>query len=200
MAEESERCKKIVGNLLDFARQSRVHPEDSTCASSCAGRGRRRCTLEPNGHEIRLVVDVAQGLRADLDRDQMTQVLANLVKNGLEAMEGRDGAVRVSAYEHRAGGRVHFAVSDEGAGIPPSARDKVFQPFFTTKSIGKGTGLGLPISYGIVKMHNGTIWFDTKTGSGTTFHVELPRPRGAAPRIEDDGAALGPATKGSVTP
>ena len=64
-----------------------------------------------------------------------------------------------------------------GAGIPQSARDKVFQPFFTTKSIGKGTGLGLPISYGIVKMHNGTIWFDTETeeGSGTTFHVELPR-------------------------
>ncbi len=82
-------------------------------------------------------------------------------------------------------------MSDEGAGIPQSARDKVFQPFFTTKSIGKGTGLGLPISYGIVKMHNGTIWFDTETGRGTTFHVELPAARHAARQaalIDDKGA------------
>ena len=83
-----------------------------------------------------------------------------------------------------------MAVSDEGAGIPESARDKVFQPFFTTKSIGKGTGLGLPISYGIVKMHNGTIWFDTETDRGTTFHVELPSTHagGQAALIDDKGA------------
>ena len=178
MAEESERCKKIVGNLLDFARQSRVHVENvdvrevvQMAVDSAAA------TVDPNGHVVDLVVDVAPGLRADLDRDQMTQVLVNLVKNGVEAMEGRDGTVHVSACEMPETGRVHLAVRDEGAGIPQSARDKVFQPFFTTKSIGKGTGLGLPISYGIVKMHNGTIWFDTETeeGSGTTFHVELPR-------------------------
>jgi two-component system CheB/CheR fusion protein len=119
----------------------------------------------------------------------MTQVLVNLVKNGIEAMEGRDGAVRVTATEVEGGGRIHIAVSDEGAGIPRSARDKVFQPFFTTKSIGKGTGLGLPISYGIVKMHNGTIWFDTETDLGTTFHVELPSVHaGAGVLIDDKGA------------
>ncbi len=100
VAEESERCKKIVGNLLDFARQSRVHVESvdvrevvQQAVDSAAA------TVEPNGHIVDLVVDVAPGLRADLDRDQMTQVLVNLVKNGVEAMEGRDGAVRVSAHE-----------------------------------------------------------------------------------------------------
>jgi iron only hydrogenase large subunit-like protein/nitrogen-specific signal transduction histidine kinase len=191
VAEESERCKKIVGNLLDFARQSRVHVDAVDVhdvvqqAVDCAA-----ATVEPNGHTVDLVVEVAPGLRADLDRDQMTQVLVNLVKNGVEAMEGRDGSVRVSAYEVPESGRVHFAVSDEGAGIPQSARDKVFQPFFTTKSIGKGTGLGLPISYGIVKMHNGTIWFDTETGRGTTFHVELPSTHsgGQGALIADQGA------------
>jgi nitrogen-specific signal transduction histidine kinase len=191
VAEESERCKKIVGNLLDFARQSRVHVENASvhdvvqqAVDSAAA------TVEPNGHVVDLVVDVEPGLRADLDRDQMTQVFVNLVKNGVEAMEGRDGAVRVSAREVEGGGRIHIAVSDEGAGIPQSARDKVFQPFFTTKSIGKGTGLGLPISYGIVKMHNGTIWFDTETDRGTTFHVELPSTHGGGQTalIDDKGA------------
>ena len=133
------------------------------------------CTLAPsNAHEVRLEMDVTPGLRADLDRDQITQVLVNLVKNGVEAMEGCSGVVRVSAFETPDQHRLHVAVSDEGGGIPQSARDKVFQPFFTTKSIGKGTGLGLPISYGIVKMHQGTIWFDSEVGQGTTFHLELP--------------------------
>jgi nitrogen-specific signal transduction histidine kinase/NAD-dependent dihydropyrimidine dehydrogenase PreA subunit len=191
VAEESERCKKIVGNLLDFARQSRVHVESVDVHDVVRQAvDAAAATVEPNGHVVDLVVDVQPGLRADLDRDQMTQVLVNLVKNGVEAMEGRDGAVRVEARAAEGGGRVHFAVSDEGAGIPPSARDKVFQPFFTTKSIGKGTGLGLPISYGIVKMHNGTIWFDTETDRGTTFHVELPSTRagGQAALIDDKGA------------
>jgi signal transduction histidine kinase len=147
-------------------------------------------TVDPIGHVVDLVVDVEPGLRADLDRDQMTQVLVNLFKNGVEAMDGRDGTVRVSAREVEGGGRIRIDVSDEGAGIPQSARDKVFQPFFTTKSIGKGTGLGLPISYGFVKMHNGMIWFDTETDRGTTFHVELPRTHagGQAALIKDKGA------------
>jgi nitrogen-specific signal transduction histidine kinase/NAD-dependent dihydropyrimidine dehydrogenase PreA subunit len=191
VAEESERCKKIVGSLLDFARQSRVHLDSvdvrdviQQAVDSAAA------TAQPTGHVVDLVVDVAPGLRADLDRDQMTQVLVNLVKNGVEAMEGRDGAVRVSAREVEGGGRVRISVRDEGAGIPRSARDKVFQPFFTTKSIGKGTGLGLPISYGIVKMHNGTIWFETETDCGTTFHVELPsvQTSGQTALIDDEGA------------
>jgi signal transduction histidine kinase/iron only hydrogenase large subunit-like protein len=181
VAEESERCKKIVGNLLDFARQSRVHMEsvDVSDLVRQAVDG-SAATMEPNtAHEVRFEIDVQPGLQADLDRDQMTQVLVNLVKNGAEAMEGRSGAVRVSAADGEQN-RVHFAVSDEGNGIPQSARDKVFQPFFTTKSIGKGTGLGLPISYGIVKMHQGTIWFDSETGQGTTFHIELPKVHAAA--------------------
>jgi two-component system, NtrC family, sensor kinase len=176
VAEESERCKKIVGNLLDFARQSRVHLETvdvgELVRQAVDGVA---CTVEPNGQRLQLDVDVAPGLTADLDRDQMAQVLVNLVKNGVEAMEGRSGAVRVRAYEVPRQHRLHIAVCDDGAGVPSSARDKVFQPFFTTKSIGKGTGLGLPISYGIVKMHNGTIWFDSEMDGGTTFHVEIPK-------------------------
>ncbi len=190
VAEESNRCKKIVGNLLDFARQSRVQ-FDSVDVREVVQQAvdAAAATAPPSRHPVRFVVDVAPDLRADLDKDQMTQVLVNLVKNGVEAMEGKEGTVRVSACEVPEGDRIHFAVSDDGDGIPQSARDKVFQPFFTTKSIGKGTGLGLPISYGIVKMHSGTIWFDTETGSGTTFHVELPRTHAAQPAVIDDEGA-----------
>ncbi len=190
VADESQRCKAIVSNLLDFARQSRVHLEDVDVREVVQQAvDSAVATVAPGPHLVQFAVDVAPGLRADLDRDQMTQVLVNLVKNGVEAMEGRGGVVTVSAVEAPEGGRVHFAVRDEGDGIPESARDKVFQPFFTTKSIGKGTGLGLPITYGIVKMHNGTIWFDTETGRGTTFHVELPRTRAARPALIDDKGA-----------
>jgi two-component system NtrC family sensor kinase len=184
MAEESERCKKIIGNLLDFARQSRVRIEtvsvEELVASAADGAA---CNLPPGpDRDVRIVVGVTPGLRADLDRDQMTQVLVNLIKNGVEAMEGRSGEVRVSAGELPGGDRVRFSVADQGSGISAGAKDKVFQPFFTTKSIGKGTGLGLPISYGIVKMHNGNIWFDSEPGAGTTFHVEIPMTRASGER------------------
>jgi two-component system, NtrC family, sensor kinase len=176
MADESERCKKIIGNLLDFARQSRVRIESVSVEELVAlAADGAACNLSPDpDREVEIEVDVTPGLQADLDRDQMTQVLVNLIKNGVEAMEGRVGKVRVSARAMPDTGRVRFSVSDQGTGISVGAKDKVFQPFFTTKSIGKGTGLGLPISYGIVKMHNGNIWFDSEPGVGTTFHVEIP--------------------------
>ena len=176
LAEESARCKKIIGNLLDFARQSRVRMENVSVeqlVTSSVDGALAAIPAGPNTH-IDVKVEVTPGLKADLDRDQMTQVLVNLIKNGAEAMEGRSGTIRVSATEAPDNSRVRFSVSDQGTGISANARDKIFQPFFTTKSIGKGTGLGLPISYGIVKMHNGSIWYDTEPGAGTTFYVEIP--------------------------
>jgi signal transduction histidine kinase len=174
MADESQRCKRIIGNLLDFARQSRVQMEPveiegllrqaaDGAAAGLSGDGR-----------VKIELAVEAGLQAEIDRDQMGQVMANLVKNAVEAMDGRGGTVRLEAAALPADGRLRISVSDEGCGVPAEARDKVFQPFFTTKVMGQGTGLGLPISYGIVKMHRGQIWFDSEPGRGTTFHVELP--------------------------
>lgn len=179
MAEESERCKKIIGNLLDFARQSRVKLEPVKVEQLIASAiDAAACYLpaEPE-HAIRIESEVTPDLVADLDRDQMNQVLVNLIKNAIEAMEGTSGVIRIWAQPTPQGDRVRFAVSDQGCGIPEAARDKIFQPFFTTKSIGKGTGLGLPIAYGVVKMHSGNIWFDTEPGVGTTFYVEIPMTR-----------------------
>jgi len=179
MAEESERCKRIISNLLDFARQSRLRVETTSLDTLVASviDGALSNAHPAAGAEVEIVADVPSSLQADIDRDQMTQVLLNLIKNGVEAMEGRSGRVQVSARAIPETDRVRFSVSDQGNGIAAGAEDKVFQPFFTTKSIGKGTGLGLPISYGIVKMHNGNIWFESDPGKGTTFHVEIPKTR-----------------------
>ncbi len=184
MAEESARCKKIIGSLLEFARQSRVRIE-TVLVPELVVSAVEATPCDPGSDsdwQVKIAVDVTPGLKADLDRDQMTQVLINLIKNALEAMEGRQGTIRVSAHPVPDTGKIRFSVADQGAGIPESARDKVFQPFFTTKSIGKGTGLGLPISYGIVKMHNGNIWFDSEPGVGTTFYVEIPARRSGVER------------------
>jgi signal transduction histidine kinase/iron only hydrogenase large subunit-like protein len=176
LTDEANRCKKIIGNLLDFARQNRVQLEPTNVAELFQRVVEESLfTLRDTGPGLRITCEAPPDLQVDLDKDQIGQVLVNLVKNGIESMEGKSGVVRLLAVDDVATGRVRIAVSDEGRGIAPEARDKVFQPFFTTKSLGRGTGLGLPIAYGIVKMHSGRIWFDSEPGCGTTFTLELPK-------------------------
>ena len=184
LVEEAKRCKKIVGGLLDFARQNRVRMEPVNVGEllrHILATSFQASRLEEKG-VVLLCEDQTPDAAADIDRDQMTQVLVNLVKNAVEAMEGTGGQVRVKAEELADNGRVHISVADQGCGIPVEDRERVFQPFFTTKSIGKGVGLGLPICYGIVKMHHGTIWYDSAVGSGTQFHIELPKTQAMAGR------------------
>ncbi|HPE43935.1 MAG TPA: HAMP domain-containing sensor histidine kinase, partial [Bacteroidales bacterium] len=112
-----------------------------------------------------------------LDADQMMQVLTNLEKNAVEAMP-HGGEITLSVSEK--GEDVVIAINDQGIGISPENMEKVFTPFFTTKEVGKGTGLGLPLCYGIVKMHKGKIDVNSNTDpekgpTGTTFTIRLPR-------------------------
>jgi two-component system, NtrC family, sensor kinase len=176
LVDEANRCKKIIGNLLDFARQNRVQLEKTNIAELFQRVVEDSLfTLRDTGPGLRITCEAPSDLYVDLDKDQISQVLINLVKNGIEAMEGNPGEVRLTAVDEPRPGLARMSVSDQGRGIAPEARDKVFQPFFTTKSLGRGTGLGLPIAYGIVKMHGGRIWFDSEPGQGTTFIIELPK-------------------------
>jgi len=117
----------------------------------------------------------------------MTRVSLNLFGNGFYAADKRRRETPAASFRpllrvttHDLGNEVEIKVRDNGTGIPPEIRDKLFQPFFTTKPTGEGTGLGLSISYDIVtQQHGGTIEVDSEPGQFTQFTVRLPR-RGSA--------------------
>ncbi|MDM7915661.1 MAG: [Fe-Fe] hydrogenase large subunit C-terminal domain-containing protein [Candidatus Eisenbacteria bacterium] len=173
IAKETDRCKKIVAGLLNFARQNKVVLEPVDLREIVA-RSLKTMRTPPNVI-VRIRHQLADPI-AEIDGDQITQVLINLISNAYEAMSS-GGSLTISTSGDEK--RVAISVADTGVGIPEENRKKLFEPFFTTKQIGKGTGLGLAVSYGIVKMHRGDIRVESKTGPGddhgTTFLVTLPR-------------------------
>jgi signal transduction histidine kinase len=112
---------------------------------------------------------------------EMTRVFLNLISNGFYAATNRSDAVngfepRLFVATKNLGDRVEIRIRDNGAGIPPEVKEKMFNPFFTTKPAGEGTGLGLSISHDIiVKQHAGTIEVETRAGEYTEFKITLPR-------------------------
>jgi signal transduction histidine kinase len=104
--------------------------------------------------------------------DQIKQVLVNLLLNGVEAMEETGGTVTIRTGTD--GRTVRVSVHDTGRGIPAGDMEKIFLPFFTTKPEVDGTGLGLSVSYGIIKNHGGEITVTSEPGQGTTFTLVLP--------------------------
>lgn len=175
IVEQAERCKKIVGGLLNFARKNQV-----TLAETDINTLMERSissVIVPPSVKISLSSNVADPM-INLDYDQMAQVFTNLLKNAVEAMPAGGGMIQVDISDTQEDITVH--IKDTGTGISEENMSKLFTPFFTTKKVGKGTGLGLPIIYGIVKMHKGSIGVksnanNTKGPTGTTFTITLPR-------------------------
>jgi len=174
IVEQADRCKKIVGGLLNFARKNQVNLVETNIVNLT------HHSIDSIIIPENVTVDVQSALTnpyAFIDNDQWMQVLTNIEKNAIEAMpEG--GKLTITLAETN--GDVEFNIADTGMGISKDNLDKIFTPFFTTKPIGKGTGLGLPLIYGIVKMHNGQIHLDTnddpaKGPTGTCFKIKIPR-------------------------
>lgn len=130
--------------------------------------------------------------RVMADRTQLLQVVMNLLNNARDAMDGR-GTLTINLDEvelpslgtapanHLPGGHyVRISVQDTGPGIPAELRDRIFQPFFTTKPTGKGTGLGLAVVQSVVTRHSGAVWVESEPGHGAVFHVVLPRATASA--------------------
>lgn len=170
--KETKRCKTIIENLLRFARQEQVEFSEVDLAQVMAD------ALAIVDHQlginnIRVEQDLEQGMPLCRgNANQLQQVLMNLMINAQQAMTGA-GTVRLSA---RKGGEdcLELRVSDTGPGISREIQEKIFDPFFTTKPAGQGTGLGLSVTYGIVKEHGGEIRIESGEGEGATFIITLP--------------------------
>ena len=174
IAEQADRCKKIVAGLLNFSRQNKVARESVDTAALV----RKALKAMAIGDTIDVTVEVVtDDPVAEIDPDQISQVLTNLISNAVAAMpEGGTLTVTIDGDEWG----LKLMVRDTGVGIPQENLKKVFEPFFTTKQIGKGTGLGLAVTYGIIKMHSGDIQVvsnaDPNEGpTGTTFTIKLPK-------------------------
>ncbi|MCX6305453.1 MAG: ATP-binding protein [Bacteroidetes bacterium] len=176
IVEQAERCKKIVSGLLNFARKNQVNLVETDVVKFM--QHSLNSIIKPDNISFSFESTIADPV-AKLDIDQMMQVLTNLEKNAIEAMPD-GGNLRVSVEGDA--DEVTFIVADTGSGIHKENMDKLFTPFFTTKEMGKGTGLGLALIYGIVKMHKGKIHVESNTElsqgpTGTTFRIIVPRGR-----------------------
>jgi two-component system, NtrC family, sensor kinase len=175
IVRETKRAREIVRGLLDFARQSRVvkAPTDLT---RLIRELADTTNLKLGENPVHVRAEIEPELpRLMLDAEQIRQMLVNLVQNGIDAVEERGaGEVVVSAALAPSRTLALLKVTDNGAGMSPEVLKDIFTPFYTTKQLGKGTGMGLSIVYGVVKMHAGDISVDSEVGQGTTFLVRIP--------------------------
>jgi len=187
VVQHGKRADSIVKNMLLHSRQGsgERRPVDINAvveeSLNLAYHGAR---AEKQGFNITLKrsFDPAAG-EADLFPQEITRVLLNLISNGFYAATKRKAEANGGDYEptlaattKNLGDSVEIRIRDNGTGIPPEVKEKMFTPFFTTKPVGEGTGLGLSLSYDIiVKQHAGSIEVDTQPGEFTEFRIVLPR-------------------------
>jgi len=184
--QNATRAATLVRQLLAFSRRQTLRPQvlDIGDALSDLTMLLRRLI----GEKVKLDLVHARDLwPVKVDVSQFEQVIVNLAVNARDAMSGGGkltvrtanvSAEDVARLVHKglpAADYVRIEVADTGTGIPVEIRDKIFEPFFSTKEVGKGTGLGLSTVYGIVKQTGGFIYVDSEPGQGTTFHIFLPR-------------------------
>jgi len=173
IAAQAERARAIVRGLLDFSRQtpSAIERVDLNRIVSGVLALLERHPAAQN-IEVRAELSaVPLWVRADVSR--LEQVFINIVVNALEAMDG-SGSLTVRSGLSERSGFCRVAITDTGPGIAEENKSRLFEPFFTTKEVGRGIGLGLAISYGIVQQHHGDIAVQSAPGTGATFRVLLP--------------------------
>jgi len=171
---EASRAAKIVSNLLTFARQQPAERTDASLNSIVSDTlALRRYALRAAGIELEVALD-AELPRTWADPFQLQQVILNLVGNAEQALAEWLGPRRIRVSTRHEDGNIVVSVSDTGPGVTDEERDRIFNPFFTTKPVGQGTGLGLSISDGIARQHGGRIRVESVPGHGATFELRIP--------------------------
>jgi predicted ATPase/signal transduction histidine kinase/tRNA A-37 threonylcarbamoyl transferase component Bud32 len=183
ITHETERVASIVRNLLAFARQEQDRQYELVAPARIVESTLSLLRAVIRKDHVQLDIDVPDTLpQLRCRSQQVQQILMNLVSNARDALNDRYPrydpdkriSLRASTFERDGASWIRFAVRDHAGGIPEAVRQQIFDPFFTTKGRDKGTGLGLSVSFGIAVEHGGDLSFETETGVGTVFHLDLP--------------------------
>src|SRR5882724_2688149 len=190
IVKSAEDGAHIIRRIQDFARRQ---PSRKFEAVSVAGLMKDVCEMSRprwesrvDGPQIRLAL-VADCTASVLgDAVELREVFVNMIYNALDAMPS-GGEIRLSSQESN--GRVFLTIADNGTGMTPEVKSRLFDPFFTTK--GKsGTGMGMAVSFGIIRRHNGSIDVESEPGRGSTFRISLPLAEETSPVAETNSACL----------
>jgi two-component system NtrC family sensor kinase len=172
---QAERCSSIIKGLLGFSRKQsseKAKVNLNTLIGNTLNLVRNQSKFHNILFDLRLKPSLPE---ITIDPNQIQQVFLNLLINAADAMEEKGKITISSDVAEEEGARfVTLVFTDTGSGIPKESLGKVFEPFFTTKPAGKGTGLGLAVSYGIIKKHGGQILVESEEGKGTSFSLRLP--------------------------
>ena len=171
---QTKRCRSIIQSLLKFSRASRKEEFEPTDVNAILKETFMFTRHQVEKNRVRLVEKLAESLPLiNGHSGQLQQVFTNLILNAVQAMpEGGTLTVTTRIGENLKAVEISF--TDTGVGISEENLDKIFEPFFTSKKVGEGTGLGLSVSYGLIKNHSGEIKVKSKKNQGTTFSVILP--------------------------
>lgn len=174
ITEEANRCKYIVSNLLNFARQGKLNIKELNIEELFNNILKNfKVDRQYRGIDFQFST-IKNNFNISGDAEQLKQVFINLIKNACDSMLESAEKKLIIELDHDEES-IKLSIADTGCGIEKENFGKIFTPFYTTKNIGKGTGLGLAISYGIIKMHKGSISFNSEVGKGTTFQITLPK-------------------------
>lgn len=171
--KHADNCKTIVADLLDFARQQKSYKEDfsiNTLIEDVVAMSRNQLQTQ----KIKLHLNLIKNLPLiSINVDKIKQVVLNMIINSIHAIE-KEGNIYITTELDTYSDNILLIFEDDGPGIPEDIKKKIFDPFFTTKPSGQGTGLGLSVSYGIIKEHNGDIRVESSTDHKTRFTISLP--------------------------
>jgi PAS domain S-box-containing protein len=193
-----ERGSKLSSQLLAFARRQPLQPVVTHLGELIGGM--ESLLLRAMGDRIAVEIRQSAGLwNVQVDRNQLENAILNMAINARDAMDGSGsltiGLANAPLEKNLAGEHVCLSITDSGCGMPPEILDKIFDPFYTTKAPGKGTGLGMSMVYGFVKQSGGEIKVRSAPGAGTTISIYLPR---AAGHVLQDDAQADTAVPGGV--
>jgi signal transduction histidine kinase len=196
--EGATRCRAIVENLLIFSRSERPDRR-SESINDLVREAAQECAARAAAARIEIRFDLAESRpTAEVNRGEVIQALFALLDNAIRAASSNDGGRRVEASTRIEGGAVEIDVADSGPGIPPRILGRIFDPFFGTREVGDGKGLGLSIAYGIARAHGGAVTARNLEGHGACLTLRLPSDAAGAEAASRAPASVGAARGGRI--